>query len=47
MGLDGQRHTPAALLPGMTGTHCTGGWFGFWAGLCGCGKSHPTGSSSA
>jgi hypothetical protein len=29
MGVGGQRHAPAALLPGIRpGTHCTGGWVG-------------------
>ena len=29
MGVGGQRHTPAALLPGKRpGTHFTGGWVG-------------------
>jgi hypothetical protein len=36
MGVSGQHHAPAALLPpgkGPTGTHCTGGWVGPRAGL--------------
>jgi hypothetical protein len=36
MGVSGQRHAPAALLPpgkGPPGTHCTGGWVGPRAGL--------------
>jgi hypothetical protein len=36
MGVSGQRHAPAALLPpgkGPGGTHCTGGWMGPRAGL--------------
>jgi hypothetical protein len=36
MGVSGQRHDPAALLPpgkGPPGTHCTGGWVGPRAGL--------------
>jgi hypothetical protein len=38
----GQRHTPAALPPGKgPGTHSTGGWVGFGAGLDGCAKSPP------
>jgi len=41
-----QRHAPAALLPRMTCTYRTGGWVGFRAALCGCGKSHPTGIPS-
>ena len=28
MGVGGQRHTPAALPPGKTDTHCIGGWGG-------------------
>ena len=28
MRLGGQRHVPAALPPGKTGTHCIGGWVG-------------------
>jgi len=42
MGVDGQRHAPAALPPGKkAGTHCTGGWVGPRDGLDGCGKSRP------
>jgi hypothetical protein len=35
MGVNGQRHTPAALYPveRTPGTHCTGGWVGPRAGL--------------
>jgi hypothetical protein len=36
MGVSGQRHSPATLLPpgkGPPGTHCTGGWVGPRAGL--------------
>jgi hypothetical protein len=36
MGVSGQGHAPAALLPpgkGPPGTHCTGGWVGPRAGL--------------
>jgi hypothetical protein len=40
MGVGGQRHTPAAILPGL-GTLCTAGWVGLRAGLDGCGKSRP------
>ena len=29
MGIGGQRHTPATILPGKRpGTHCTGSWLG-------------------
>jgi hypothetical protein len=38
MWMGGQRHHPAALTPGMTGTHCAGDWVGPRAGLDGCGK---------
>jgi hypothetical protein len=31
MGVSGQHHAPAALLP--PGTHCTGGWVGLRARL--------------
>jgi hypothetical protein len=52
MGVSGQRHAPAALCPGEKphGTHCTGGWMGFRAGLdtevrgkilCPCRGSNP------
>jgi len=35
MGVSGQRHAPAALLPPGKGppVHCTGGWVGPIAGL--------------
>jgi hypothetical protein len=34
--------TPRPLYPReRPGTHCTGGWVGFRAGLDGCGKSRP------
>jgi hypothetical protein len=35
MGVNGQRHAPAALCAGerTLGTHCTGGWVGLRAGL--------------
>jgi hypothetical protein len=48
MGVAGQRHAPAALLPGnRPGTHCTGVWVGLTAGLDGCGKSRfPPGFDS-
>ena len=40
MEVGGQRHAPAALLPGKrTGIHCTGGWVGTRAGLEWRGKS--------
>ena len=41
MELGGQRYSPAALPPGKTGTHCSGGWVGSRAGLEGCGNSRP------
>ena len=41
MGMDGQRHAPAALPPENPGTHCIGGWVGPRAGLKSCGKSGP------
>ena len=41
MGVGGQRHSPAALPPGNTGTHCTGDCVGPRAGLDGCEKSRP------
>jgi len=41
MGVDGQRHVPAAFLPGKAGTHCTGSWVGPRVGLERCGKSRP------
>ena len=42
MGVGGQRHAPAALLPRKRpSTHCTGGWLGPRVGLDGCGKSRP------
>jgi hypothetical protein len=37
MGIGGQCHVSAALLPGP-GTHCTGGRLGPRAGLDACGK---------
>ena len=41
-GAGGQHHGPAALPWGKRpGTHSTGGWVGFGAGLDGSGKSHP------
>ena len=40
MGLNGQRHAPAALPPGkIPGTHFIWDWLGPRAGLDGCGKS--------
>ena len=45
MGVDGQRHAPAALPPGKTRyplTHCIGGWVGPRTGQNGCGKSPPS-----
>jgi hypothetical protein len=39
MGVGSQRHAPAALPAGKTGTHCKEGWVGPRAGLDGCGKS--------
>ena len=42
MGVDGQRHAPAALpATKRPGTHCTGGWVGPRTGLDGCEKSRP------
>jgi len=42
MGVGGQRHAPAALLPRKRpGTHIIGDWVGPRAGLDGCGKSRP------
>ena len=42
MGVDGQRHAPAALPRGkIPGTHCIRGWLGPRAGLDGRGKSRP------
>jgi hypothetical protein len=42
MGVGGQRHAPAALLPGKRlGTHCVGGWVGPRASLHECRKSRP------
>ena len=38
----GQRHAPTPPYPReRPGTHCTGGWVGFRAGLDRCGKSRP------
>jgi hypothetical protein len=39
MEVGGQRHDPAALLPGKN--HCLGGCVGPRVGLDGCGKSRP------
>jgi hypothetical protein len=37
MGVGGQRHATAALVPGKRlSTHGTGGWVGCWSGLDGC-----------
>ena len=46
MGVGGQGHAPAALLPGKRpGTHCIGEWVGHRVGLNGYEKiSHPTGN---
>jgi hypothetical protein len=42
MGVDGQRHAPAALPPGKRpGIYCIGGWVGPRAGLDGCWKISP------
>ena len=42
MGVGGQRHAAAALLPGKRpGTHCIGSWVGPRTSLDGCGKSRP------
>ena len=41
MGMNGQRHAPAALsLRNFAGTQCTGGWVGPRAGLVGQGKQN-------
>ena len=40
-GVGGQRHAPAAFLPGKTRYHCTGGGLGPRAGLDRWGKSRP------
>jgi hypothetical protein len=41
-GVGGQRHAPAALLPGTRpGTQGIGGWVGPRVCLDGCGKSRP------
>jgi hypothetical protein len=41
-GVNGHRHTPAALPPAKRpSTHCTGGWMGLRASLDTCRKSHP------
>ena len=43
MGMDGQRHAPAALPPrNRPDTPCIGDWVGPRAGLDVCGKSHPS-----
>jgi hypothetical protein len=44
MGVGGQSHAPAALLPekGYV-THFTGGWVGFMAGTDECGETYHTG----
>jgi len=42
MGVRGQGHVSAALLPGRRpGTYCTGDWVGPRAGLDGRGKFRP------
>ena len=41
MGVDRQRHAPAALPQERPGTHCIGGWVGPRDGLDGCGKYGP------
>ena len=42
MGMDVQRHVPAALPPAKrVGTHHIDGWVDPRAGLDGCGKSRP------
>ena len=39
MEVDGNRHAPGALLPGVKpGTRCVGGWVGPRASVEGCGK---------
>ena len=42
MGMGGEHQAAAALPPGRSGTHCSGGWVGPRAGLDGCGKSRPS-----
>jgi len=43
----GQHHAPAAAYPQeRPGTHCTGGYVGFRAGLDRCRKSGPNGIRS-
>jgi hypothetical protein len=42
MGVDGQRHAPAALTRERPGAHCIGGWVGPRVGLDRCGKFSPT-----
>ena len=47
MGVDGQRHTPAALPPvKWPGTHCTGCWLDSRASLDGTDNLSPTGIRS-
>jgi hypothetical protein len=41
MGVDGQRHAPAALPRERPGTRRIGGWVGLKADLDRCGKSRP------
>ena len=41
MWVGGQRHAPAVLPPGISGTRRVGGWVGPSEGLDGCGKSCP------
>ena len=41
MEVGGQRHAPAAIPPGNSGTSSIGGWVGPRAGLDGCGKFRP------
>ena len=42
MGVDDQRHAPAALLLAKRPvTHCAVGWVGPMAGLDGCEKTRP------
>jgi len=43
MGVGGQSYAPAAVPPGMSQGHRTGGWVGPRAGLDGCEKSPPPG----
>ena len=41
MELGGQYHAPAALPPGIRGTHCIGGWVTLETGMDGHSTSQP------